>query len=177
MSGTDRDRVLQALGGPSPLSRQPESQRVPRTTGSWTRFQEEFEKLGGTMISSGRLLPRLKGAYVDPDAAAILGVTSPNPDLWQAELGVTTALLAICESGGLLLSAGEGRARLASLAPPHHVVLVRRDAIVASLQDALDRLPERNCVIICGPSRTADIEGVLVRGVHGPKEISVCVID
>lgn len=180
MDAAERLQILEALppssgvGGPKLESPRP---RPASAVGElWPTFQAEFEKLGGQMISLGKLVPKLVGAYVDPDAAALLEMRAVNPNVWEAELGVTTAVLAVAETGTLLLASGEGRARLASLTPPNHVVLVRKSDIVATLQEAIDRMPHRNCVLISGPSRTADIEGVLVRGVHGPKEISVCLI-
>jgi L-lactate dehydrogenase complex protein LldG len=76
---------------------------------------------------------------------------------------------------------GAGRPRLASLLPPVHVALVRRAQIVASLGAWLDEQPTRpaeaaNCVVITGPSRTADIEMTLTRGVHGPRSIHVVFV-
>ena len=49
-----------------------------------------------------------------------------------------------------------------------------------TLEDFFAERPElatlgSNCVIITGPSRTADIEMTLSRGVHGPREIHVIV--
>jgi L-lactate dehydrogenase complex protein LldG len=70
--------------------------------------------------------------------------------------------------------------RTASLLPPVHLALVRRDAIVATPGDLLRHLPERlpdglpsNLVLITGPSRSADIELQLTVGVHGPRELVI----
>jgi len=91
--------------------------------------------------------------------------------VWDAEIGVCFADLAIAETGTLLVAAKSGRSRLTSLAPPVNVVLIRESSIVASPEDAFVRLPKETCVLISGTSRTSDIEGILIRGVHGPREI------
>lgn len=111
-----------------------------------------------------------KTAFLDPDLPPhpILETTE---DVWQADMGITLADFAIAETGSIVLSAGNNRARLASLTPPTHIVLVKE--IVATLEEAFARITDRTSVIITGTSRTADIEGVLVRGVHGPKELIV----
>ena len=94
-------------------------------------------------------------------------------DVWQADVGITMADAAVAETGSLLIRAGEGRARMASLAPPVHLALVPRDRLVPSLDQALEIAAGATSVLITGPSRTADIEGVLVRGVHGPGQLWV----
>ena len=113
---------------------------------------------------------------VDHDAAARLGRAPGGVSIWDAEVGVTMADLAVAETGSLLLATGPGRPRMVSLSPKIHVVLVPRERIVGTLAEAFARLSDRTSVLITGPSRTADIEGVLVRGVHGPGEIHVVVL-
>jgi L-lactate dehydrogenase complex protein LldG len=106
----------------------------------------------------------------------------------RAELGVTGADLAIAETGTLVLRATAGRPRSTSLLPACHVAVFDRAALVESLEQvgiALEAWhdgpagPEQGAVInfITGPSRTADIELTLTRGVHGPKEVHAVFVD
>jgi len=105
-----------------------------------------------------------------------------------ADLGVTGADLAVAETGTLVLVSAAGRPRSTSLLPPCHVAIFDRAALVESLEQvgvALEAWhegtppPERGAMInfITGPSRTADIELTLTRGVHGPKEIHAIFVD
>jgi L-lactate dehydrogenase complex protein LldG len=101
--------------------------------------------------------------------------------LATAAVGVTGADAGLAETGSIVLASGPGRGRLASLLPPLHVALLRRTELVASLFELVTRRPElvtagANFVCITGPSRTADIEHTLSRGVHGPKEVHVVLI-
>jgi L-lactate dehydrogenase complex protein LldG len=105
-----------------------------------------------------------------------------------ADLGVTGVDLAIAETGSLVLLSGSGRPRSTSLLPPYHVAVFDRDALVESLAQVgvfLEAWHEgeppawRGGVInvITGPSRTADIELTLTRGVHGPKEVHAIFVE
>ena len=100
--------------------------------------------------------------------------------LEQIPIGVTGASGAIAGSGTLALVSGPGRPRLASLLPLVHVAVLDAARIHASLSDLLAAHPSlvdegSNVVLISGPSRTADIEMTLTRGVHGPGEVHVVV--
>jgi L-lactate dehydrogenase complex protein LldG len=106
----------------------------------------------------------------------------------EADLGVTGVDLAVAETGTLVLVSAAGRPRSTSLLPPCHVAVFDRHALVESLEQlglALEAWhdgpapPARGAVInfITGPSRTADIELTLTRGVHGPKEIHAIFVD
>lgn len=94
------------------------------------------------------------------------------------DLGVTCADAAIAETGTLLLRHGEGRMRLATAMARYHLAIVPRARLVASLTDvprlarAGGALPA-NAVLVTGPSRTADIEGVQVLGMHGALRLFV----
>jgi L-lactate dehydrogenase complex protein LldG len=97
-------------------------------------------------------------------------------------LGLTGADAGLAESGSIVLGSGPGRGRLASLLAPVHVAVLRRDRLVFALPDLfrlrpdLAAMPGSNLVCITGPSRTADIEMTLSRGVHGPREVHVILL-
>jgi L-lactate dehydrogenase complex protein LldG len=65
--------------------------------------------------------------------------------------------------------------------PPVHIAIVEHQRLLTGLDELLSILPypaeqTSSMVLITGPSRTADIEQILVRGVHGPGEIHVVVV-
>ena len=104
--------------------------------------------------------------------------------LIQADVGVTGADYAIAETGSCVLNARRGVSRLVSLLPPVHVAVVERGQVLPSL-DELFVLQRRDLLhgkagsymnIISGPSRSADIEQTLVRGVHGPHEVHMVLL-
>jgi L-lactate dehydrogenase complex protein LldG len=106
-----------------------------------------------------------------------------DPD--TAELGITGADHAIAETGSVVLVSQKGSARLTSLTPSIHLALVKRSVILESLEDIylFTRLEYysgkegKYMTFISGPSRTADIEQVLVVGAHGPKETHMLILD
>ena len=176
----DREAIFADLPAPGRKGRPPQPQApLPSLTteAQWVLFTERFQELGGRMGTLADVDFILSRTHIlDHEAASRLGRAPGGLPVWEAEVGVTTADLAIAETGSLLLAPGPGRPRMVSLSPMIHVVLVPRDRIVATLAEAFARLSDRTTVMISGPSRTADIEGVLVRGVHGPGEIIVVPI-
>ncbi len=97
--------------------------------------------------------------------------------LAEAAIGVTGAEAGLADTGSLVLLSGPGRSRIASLLPAVHVALLSQRRLQPSLAAFLARdrtIVERgNLVLVTGPSRTADIEMILTRGVHGPRELHV----
>ena len=99
----------------------------------------------------------------------------------SASAGITGADFALADTGSLVLFSSEEEARMISLLPPIHIALVQRERILSGLDELLTLVPapcERSSsmVFITGTSRTADIEQILVRGVHGPGEVHVIVL-
>jgi L-lactate dehydrogenase complex protein LldG len=83
----------------------------------------------------------------------------------EYEVGATVASGAIAETGSLILK-DRG---LAALSPWVHVAVVKRSEICLTLPEALARLGgEPYTIFVTGPSKTADVEGILIEGVHGP---------
>ena len=99
----------------------------------------------------------------------------------SADFGITSADYALADTGTLVMLSSPKEARLISLLPPVHIAVVARERILTGLDELLTILPHpteqtSSMVLITGPSRTADIEQILVRGVHGPGEIHVIVV-
>jgi L-lactate dehydrogenase complex protein LldG len=115
-------------------------------------------------------------------AASEITVGPPAADLFNFDVGITTAQAGIAETGTLVLEAEKERHRLVSLLPPVHIAVLRSRDIYLTIGDALQRLRDeermsRAITFITGPSRTADIELTLTVGVHGPKEVYVIVLE
>jgi L-lactate dehydrogenase complex protein LldG len=106
---------------------------------------------------------------------------------FAATVGITGVEFALAETGSLVVTSSTEGAQMASLAPPVHVALYRRSQLVASLDEVLERfpvvcdpnqaVPGRSVVFITGTSRTADIEQILIRGVHGPGEVHAVLVE
>ena len=112
------------------------------------------------------------GAGVPPEIAD-LGPTRIHPgDEHNADVGVSVARGAIAETGSLMMDARDGRR--AQLLPPVLVVLVDRSTVHATVADALESARGDLSAAIglhSGPSKSADIGQVMVRGVHGPGRV------
>jgi L-lactate dehydrogenase complex protein LldF len=97
---------------------------------------------------------------------------------WAPEAGtaVTVALGAIPETGSVMVEAGGGPAAVLPFRARQHLVLVPRDRAEMSLAQALAWVHRRGPGLVSwltGPSRTADIEKVLVLGAQGPQSLKI----
>jgi L-lactate dehydrogenase complex protein LldG len=100
----------------------------------------------------------------------------------QADAGITGADLAVAESGSLGLVFHKDQARLVSLAPILHIAIVPVDRVLAYYEQGIGKIfgekgkyPSQ-FVFITGPSMTGDIEGVLFKGMHGPRKVIVILV-
>jgi L-lactate dehydrogenase complex protein LldG len=100
--------------------------------------------------------------------------------LAEADLGISGSIAAIALTGSIVVDSRHANGRLVSLLPTNHLALVRVDRIVRTPGDLLrnistwypDGLPS-NLVFITGPSRSADIELQITKGVHGPQRLLI----
>ena len=100
-------------------------------------------------------------------------------ELFDCDVGVTTAQWAMAETGTLVLESGRERSRLTSLLPPVHICVLDAKNIRGTMGQILQIIQNdlsRTVTFVTGPSRTSDIELTLAIGVHGPRELYVIVI-
>jgi len=121
-----------------------------------------------------RALPNLQTGFTDPAAWREACAT--------ADIGITSVDYALASTGTFVMLASQQEARLESLLPPVHIAVFPRSRIVANLDALLGLLPlpaeqTSSMVLITGPSRTADIEQILIRGVHGPGEVYAVIVE
>jgi L-lactate dehydrogenase complex protein LldG len=106
------------------------------------------------------------------------------PDLEQCDVGITVCEALVAQTGSILVTNKGCGGRALSVLPPHHVVVATRDQVIPDLTAAFQLLEERYGAnypsmmgFITGPSRTGDIERILVLGAHGPKKLTILLID
>ena len=105
------------------------------------------------------------------------------PALESCDAGITTCECLVAQTGSALVSSAANGGRALSVLPPHHVILAKRDQLLPDLTAALERAEQKyasafpsTLSFITGPSRTGDIERILVLGAHGPKKLSIFLI-
>jgi len=100
--------------------------------------------------------------------------------LEACDVGITGCDALIAQTGSVLVTSRSAGGRAASVLPPHHVVIARREQLLPDLPAAFDLVKRKYqpdypsfISLITGPSRTGDIERILVLGAHGPKKLTV----
>jgi L-lactate dehydrogenase complex protein LldG len=101
-------------------------------------------------------------------------------EMEACDAGVTECDALVAQTGSVLVTNRCAGGRALSVLPPHHVVLARREQLVADLPAAFEGLQQKYAAnypsmisFITGPSRTGDIERILVLGAHGPKKLTI----
>ncbi len=108
-----------------------------------------------------------------------------NVDEMEAcQAGVSECEALIAQTASILVTSKSSGGRALSVLPPHHVVLATRDQLLPDLSAGYRLLAEKYngdypslITFITGPSRTGDIERTLVLGAHGPKYLTLILID
>lgn len=105
-------------------------------------------------------------------------------DLEQCDVGFSACDALIAQTASVLVTNHSAGGRALSVLPPHHVVFATSNQMVTTMADGFAILREKHqgnwpsfISFITGPSRTADIERVLVLGAHGPKKLTVILIE
>ncbi len=119
-----------------------------------------------------KLVPELEKYGLTPRLAV---------DVWEleADTAVTVGLGAVPETGSVLV-AGFGPASWLPLQARKHIILAPVGLANLSLSQALDLTSKSEKPLVTwltGPTRTADIEKVLILGAQGPGELVVVLYE
>jgi L-lactate dehydrogenase complex protein LldG len=189
-----RDDILAALRGARPPGEHPLPE-LPRFAGVegdlLAAFQTSLAIMGGQCVTlpEGENLARFIRARTG-DGPLIRSATNELPnfprvdavnqprDLEDVDVAVVRARFAVAETGSVFLSDHELRVNTIAYLAQHLIVLLDPAAIVPGIADAYlrpDFAAARYVSLMTGPSATADIEGVLIRGAQGVRSLTVIV--
>ena len=105
-------------------------------------------------------------------------------ELESCDAGITECEVLVAQIGSICVTAKSSGGRALSVLPPHHIVVARRSQMVRDLSAAYDHLAAKYAGtypsflgFVTGPSRTGDIERILVLGAHGPKRLTVLLVN
>jgi L-lactate dehydrogenase complex protein LldG len=169
------------------------------------RFQQEFAEVKGVFVRTktwteaqgwvkefcaSNNFKKILTTHADDCIRASSSVSAlpisqeSKEELGAIDLGITGCDYLIARTGSIALTTETGAGRILSVLPPTHLVIARRQQFVSDVNDAVELLKKRYqnrwpsmMTFITGPSRTADIEKILVLGAHGPKSLSVLLLD
>lgn len=121
------------------------------------------------------------------DALALPVILTDRPydvnELESCDVGITGCDALVAQTGSVLVTGRSAGGRALSVLPPHHIVLARREQLVPDLPAGFELLQRRYggdypsfISFITGPSRTGDIERILVLGAHGPKKLTIICV-
>jgi L-lactate dehydrogenase complex protein LldG len=191
-----RNKILSAVKNNQPqLMELPAIQNFPQNFSSITgKFSEVLKGIGGSVFEVNdhhEVLNILKNQFSEakrivstvPELSS-LSMGDKNFDdahsLEDVDLAVISSSLGVAENGSVWITEGHVPQRVLPFICQHLAVLLQKKDLVSSMHEAYDVIGNADYgfgVFIAGPSKTADIEQSLVLGAHGPKSMTVFLID
>ena len=187
------DSIRAHLGASAPIQPQifaEERGSDPSSAANIRVFKENIEAVSGHCVVTTDVADVLRQiiadlgaqrvAVSDAPGLAVFGVVPDGGEIFDFEVGISTAQAGIAETGTLVLDSSCERHRLVSVVPPIHIAILAASKIRATLGETLAMLQSGKelspaITFITGPSRTADIELTLTIGVHGPQQLYVII--
>jgi L-lactate dehydrogenase complex protein LldG len=177
------ERELTLLGG--------KVKRVASEEALYSSLRNTFREEGykRAVLSREPLLEALKcktnlEAFLEQSEVEEIDSHRVVEQLRHADVGVTACEFLAAETGTVVLRSSGLAPRLLSLLPRCHIVIAREEQLVPTVAACLTELQtekgfttQSSCLtLVTGSSRTADIEKVLVKGVHGPRDLHVFIM-
>ena len=195
---------LTALHGSYEIAQTPTEARLALINRLITWMEQEEAERKGAVITTGQersvlawssdqlpldgLGPALNDLGLQLVAPINLRVGPGRDQVRHIRYGVSGVSAAFAATGSMLMIAGPGTNRAASLLSFRHLALIPFSSLYPSIEDwlaeqrdagKLDQIyrSRANVTLITGPSKSADIEMVLTLGVHGPKFVHAILFD
>jgi L-lactate dehydrogenase complex protein LldG len=192
---TTREAFLAKIRAAQPEARPlPEVPSFPTPSGDrMSRFVAALQLMGGTatdvtdLIAAEAWLMQCFGPEASI-ASAVPGIagnrpldsTTPPASLADVDVGIVRAGFGVAETGSLWFSEAEYVVNAIGYIVQHLVVLLDPGAILDGVADAYRRsefATARYAVLVTGPSATADIEGIMIRGAQGVRSLTVLFLE
>lgn len=146
-------------------------------------LEEMPSLMAHVLLKSGRhhfvVPPGLPAEWLSPNLSWKIDKNLAYEEIEHCGGVVTAASAGIADSGTIVLhhGAAEGR-RVITLLPDFHLCVLLASQIVETLPGYFARFaqPPRLATYISGPSATSDIEMTRIKGVHGPRSLSVILV-
>jgi len=197
----DRQRSQDALAALEQRSNSPPTGPRPRLDDD--RLGQFIAKAEANLITVGRiaslqmLVPTIRALWSEtaevPDISIAPALEHLGwPSDWHVNIGagrrkeplsVTMAVAGVVETGSIILRSAPASPTTLNFLPDVHIVVLRISDIVDYPEDAWALVRSkgadwpRTVNIISGPSRTADVGGIIVRPAHGPKSVHLILCD
>jgi len=197
----DREAVLSSLERMDDQAETPPSPPLPHSGDKVENFTAAAVANASTVerLASESAVPAAVAGYLKQNKLPMEIVCTPEWEKldWQAvgitvhcrepldddTTGVTGITAAAADYGAMLADSSHPHQLTLSLLPPHHIAVLREQDIYPTLAEVMEKSfavsgqgSPRARNIICGPSRTADIEQTLTLGAHGPVAVHILII-
>jgi L-lactate dehydrogenase complex protein LldG len=193
---SSREKILATV-----KNNQPVLQQLPELA-AFTAIQypdkmEQFctvlKTIGGTVIeikSTNEIIEYVKNNFSSnqnyvttiPDLAGIVMLDQKLDAhfLENIEVAVVNAQFGVAENGSVWVTDAEIKIRALPFICQHLAVVLHKTKFVSNMQEAYQLIGNNEYgfgVFVAGPSKTADIEQSLVLGAHGPKTMTVFILE
>jgi L-lactate dehydrogenase complex protein LldG len=176
---------------------------LPDLEGNWNTFADPREQFMEVLVAVGgrvmevpersKITDTLEQIETFPPASRVWSlvpdvdsagghwdqVTDPH-DLQTLDYCIVPAAFGVAENGAVWVSNQAVPHRAALFITQHLVLVLDSKSIVHNMHQAYDRISFDQLpfgIFISGPSKTADIEQSLVIGAHGPRSLTVLLVD
>ncbi|HEY4206925.1 MAG TPA: LUD domain-containing protein [Puia sp.] len=197
---SSRDKILGAVKENQPDFRElpslPEGMVFEQSS---AKFVSVLEAIGGatyTVSGFDRIASILREQHHDarrivsgcPELASLAETATHYDDphtLENIDLAILRAHFGVAENGACWITEDLMIERALPFIAQHLALVIRKKDIVANMHEAYERIAAAEAsgtvygfaTFIAGPSKTADIEQSLVLGAHGPRSMTVFLLD